>query len=116
MADSVWERAVREAEEQLGRVLPGIARTVGAVNNALGAERRAAFQRELSGLGDGGTFEVLLDAWWTQAVVDSVSDAESREALLEVADLAVSLRIASRHDPVAQAEIDVLMNAWGVDR
>ncbi|MEV1009144.1 hypothetical protein [Streptomyces sp. NPDC049881] len=86
------------------------------MDDALGPERRAAFRRELAGVGEGGAFEVLLDAWWTQAVVDSASDAESREALLEVADLAVSLRIASRHEPVPRAEVDALMGAWGVGR
>ncbi len=87
-----WATALRQAAEQLGHPVPAIPRTVAGITGALSEQRRDEFRAELDAIADGISFEVLLDTWWTQAVVDSAEGEDARERALEVADLAVSLR------------------------
>lgn len=49
---------------------------------------------------------MFLDQWWTQAVVDATDDEDSREAALDFADLAVSLRTSAVGDrALSMAEV-----------
>jgi hypothetical protein len=88
-----WAEAVAGAKASLGYPDPRIDRTVAGVLGALRAEHRETFEADLAALSSGLGFEVFLDQWWTQAVVDGTDGEEAREAALEFADLAVSLRI-----------------------
>jgi hypothetical protein len=105
-----WLRAVEQALEALGYRDPGIPRTVAGVHDALLAHHRDAFQADLATLSEGISFEVFLDQWWTQAVVDTTHDEDSREAALEFADLAVSLRISASSGPtLSTAEVEDML-------
>ena len=105
-----WPEAIARAQESLGYRDPGVARTVAGVLSALRPEHRDAFHADLETLASGMAFEVFLDQWWTQAVVDGSHDEESREAALEFADLAVSLRIRAGGGPsLSTAEVEELV-------
>jgi hypothetical protein len=88
-----WAEAVAGAKESLGYPDPRIDRTVAGVLGALRVEHRETCEADLAALSSGLGFEVFLDQWWTQAVVGGADGEEAREAALEFADLAVSLRI-----------------------
>lgn len=109
-----WREVVREAAEELGHRDPGIPRTVAGIQDALRPELRDEFLAELGTLSDGGPFEVFLDHWWTQVVVDAATDEQGRDAALDFADLAVSLRILSDgRPPVPTAEVEALISSFG---
>jgi hypothetical protein len=112
MADSdLWTEAVRRAREELGYPDPGIPRTVAGVRDVLRRDLRDAFDADLGAMSQGITFEVFLDEWWTQTVVDAAGDDEdAREAALEFADLAVALRISVGGGPtVSTAEVEDML-------
>lgn len=101
-----WQNALRQAQEEIGYRDPGIPRTVAGIRDVLRPELRDEFLAELGALSDGGPFEVFLDHWWTQVVVDAASDDDGRESALDFADLAVSLRILSVGRPtVSMADV-----------
>jgi hypothetical protein len=90
MADiDPWAEAVRQAQDELGYQDPDIPRTVAGIRDALRSDLHDAFRAELDSLSEGGPFEVFLDHWWTQVVVDAAGDDDAREDALDFADLAV---------------------------
>ena len=106
-----WTVAVRQAQEELGYPDPGIPRTVGGIRGVLRHGLRDAFDADLGAMSQGITFEVFLDEWWTQTVVDAAGDDEdAREAALEFADLAVALRISASGGPtLSTAEVEDML-------
>jgi hypothetical protein len=106
-----WPGAVEQAGEALGYRDPGVPRTVAGVRDALRPVHLDAFHEDLATLSQGISFEVFLDQWWTQAVVDRAGhDEDAREAALEFADLAVSLRISASSGPtLSMAEVEVML-------
>jgi hypothetical protein len=112
MADiDLWAEAVRQAQEELGYQDPGIPRTVDGIRGVLRHDLRDAFDADLGAMSQGSTFEVFLDEWWTQTVVDAAGDDEdTREAALEFADLAVALRISGSGGPTfSTAEVEDML-------
>ncbi|MDT3396610.1 hypothetical protein RKE29_08135 [Streptomyces sp. B1866] len=110
----VWSRALRQAREDTGFRRAELPRRVDSVRAALSAERQAAFDAELAALSDGVAFEVFLDHWWTQALVDTAGDRTAKEEALDFADLAVSLRISLSGGPTASAaDAEVLVAVSG---
>ncbi len=67
-------------------------RTLAGITAALTEEQRAQFRAELDRIAYGTARDVVLDAWWAQAVVSPQDGEDARERALEVVDLAVSLR------------------------
>jgi hypothetical protein len=109
-SDDVWPGAVRQAAEELGYRGADVPRTVAGILGALHAKRRDAFQADLAALSHGIAFEVFLDQWWTQAVVDAAPDEHAREAALEFADLAVAYRISAGDGPtLSTAEVEQMI-------
>ncbi|MEC3996395.1 hypothetical protein VSR01_23945 [Actinacidiphila sp. DG2A-62] len=105
-----WTAAVRQAREELGYHGAEIPRTVAGILGALRAKHRDAFHADLATLSQGIAFEVFLDQWWTQAVVDAARDDDGREAALEFADLAVALRISAGDGPtLSTAEVEQMI-------
>ncbi|EDY50411.1 hypothetical protein [Streptomyces clavuligerus] len=110
MEDANWAGAVGTAREASGFGGEAVVRTVAAVRAAVRPERRAEFDRELGAVGGGGAFDVFLDHWWIQALVDAAPDEGAREAAVEFADLAVALRARGEGGPTrSAAEIEQML-------
>lgn len=105
-----WPEAVRRAEEELGYGDPGIPRTVSGVRAALRPTFHGGFDADLATLSRGISFEVFLDEWWTQAVVDTAADDDGRDRALDFADLAVAFRISASGGPtMTSAEVAAMV-------
>ncbi|WP_328399220.1 hypothetical protein OHS70_20375 [Streptomyces sp. NBC_00390] len=107
---AAWSDILEEARQSLGfagRVVP---RNLEGIRAALRPERLGDLDDELSSLSKGSEFEVFLDHWWTQAMSDSVPDADDKESAIEFADLAIALRVRTAGAPgYTQAQVEEML-------
>ncbi|MEX2982046.1 hypothetical protein [Streptomyces sp. C36] len=105
-----WAAVCDQARQESGYSGPEPARTVDAIGAALRLDHRADFYAELGTLVDGAAFDVFLDHWWTQALADNARDEAAREAAIDFADLAVSLRARAADGPTyTMAEVEAML-------
>ncbi len=99
-----WQTAVAKAREATGFTGEDISRSVNAIGEALRVDHRSDFYAELGSLSDPGRFDAFLNHWWTQALADSATDEETRQAAIDFADVAVSLYARAVGGPTSTQE------------
>jgi hypothetical protein len=99
-----WQRAAGEAREAMGFTGEDLPRTVDAIGAALRLDHRGEFYAELGTLADAGRFDAFLNHWWGQALADSATDEETRQAAIDFADATVSLYARAVGGPTSTQE------------
>ncbi|MFF2504265.1 hypothetical protein ACFVTY_12940 [Streptomyces sp. NPDC058067] len=104
-----WQTAVAGAREATGFTGKNIHRNIDAIGGTLRLDHRADFYAELGALSDPGGFDAFLNHWWTQALADSATDEDTRQAAIDFADVAVALYARAVGGPTStQQEIEAI--------
>ncbi|MFD9218520.1 hypothetical protein ACFWDI_00460 [Streptomyces sp. NPDC060064] len=99
---ATWSDILVEARQDLGFTGDMVPRNLQGIRAALKPERLPDLDREPATLSEGPDFVAFLDAWWSQALVDSASGTEGKERALDFADLAISLRVRGAVKPLTR--------------